>query len=129
MGSTVAAERSRLHDAYQPLRVRILEHYRAVAQLTGREVGPRVYRLPHKLGYWHDTHTDMVLGVCPELVDVVNAIEDLCAARDPHYIRGKHKRQRPGPKPGWMRKGPLNTPGYLHQVGGEYRGGCDNTKL
>jgi hypothetical protein len=122
MARTVAVERSRLHNAYARLRVRILDHYMAVAELTGRELGPKPRQLPHKLGFWRDTHSDMVLSACPELVDTVNDIENLCLARDPYFIRGKHKRQRPGPKPGWQRTGPLNTVAP-YQLGGEYRSG------
>jgi hypothetical protein len=122
MASTVKAERSRLHDAYAPLRVAILDHYHAVAELTGGAVEAKAHKLPKKLGQWHSTHSGMVLSICPELADVVSAIEDLCAARDPDHIRGNHKRQRPGPKPGWQRTGPLNS-AVLYHTGGEYRDG------
>lgn len=122
MASTVNAARSRLHDAYAPLRAKILNHYSSVAKLTGADVGGAAYRLPKLLGYWRDTHSDMVLSACPELLDTVNTIEGLCLARDPNYILGKHKPQRPGPKPGWQRTGPLNS-AAPHQVGGEYRDG------
>jgi hypothetical protein len=118
----VNAERVRLHELYVPLRLKILDHYLAAAQLVGLGVGRKEHKLPPKLGHWHHTHSDLVLGVCPELLDVVNTIEGLCLARDPNFIRGKHKRQRPGPKPGWQRTGPLNTQAP-YQVGGEYRDG------
>ncbi len=122
MASTVNAERMRLNGLYPPLRLKILDHYRTAAELVGLDVGGEAHKLPVNLGYWHHTHSDLVLGVCPELLDTVNAIEELCLARDPHHIRGKHKRQRPGPKPGWQRTGPLNTHAP-YQVGGEYRDG------
>jgi len=121
MVSTVNAVRSRLQNAYAPLRIQILDHYHTMAQLTGRDAGDEAHRLPRKLGQWHHTHSDKVLAACPELLDTVNAVEGLCLARDPNYIRGQHKRQKPGPRPAWQRIGPLNNPTALNQAGGEYR--------
>jgi hypothetical protein len=124
MASIVNAERSRLQNEYAPLRLKILEHYQAVAQLTGGDAGAEAHRLPRKLGQWHHAHSERVHAACPELSDTIDAIENLAAQRDWQYIRGRHKRQRPGPKPGQQRRGPLNTQ-HLHQSGGVYRGGYE----
>ena len=95
MVSTVAAERSKLHDRYPPLRLRILEHYRTMVELTGRSVDGRTYKLPHKLGHWGPQHSARVRAACPELADVVASIEALRAARAPALIAARHIQRRP----------------------------------
>lgn len=128
MVSTVNAERSRLQNEYAPLRIKILDHYQVMAQLTGGDAGSVAHKLPRKLGQWHYPHSERVHAACPELSDVIDAIESLAAQRDREYIIGRHKRQRPGPKPGTSRQGPLNTQ-HTHQLGGDYRGGYEKLKL
>jgi hypothetical protein len=96
MGSTVAAQRSRLHnEGYVALRAKIIAHYKTLP-LMGREAGAKAYKLPPKLGHWHDTHSALVLSVCPELDDVVRAIDELRAQRDADAIAAQHIRRKPG---------------------------------
>jgi hypothetical protein len=119
MASTVNSERSRLQNSYAPLRLKILNHYQTVAELVGGDVGARARKLPPKLGHWQYTHSELVHSVCPELIDTIDEIEALSAQRDPHYIKGRHKKQRTGPKPKWQRVGPLNS-GQHHELMGEW---------
>jgi hypothetical protein len=121
MASTVNVERSRLQNAYAPLRVKILDHYLTVAQLAGIDVGEKAHRLPPKLGHWQYTHSLLVHSACPELAHLVDEIEALSVQRDRKYIKGQHKKQKPGPKPVWQRVGPLNS-GRPYELVGEYRG-------
>src|ERR1700676_464329 len=90
MVSTVAAERSRLHDQYPPLRACILDHYHLRAELTGSSVDAQTYKLPRKLGHWGPQHSERVLAACPELERVVRAIEGLRARRATEVIEANH---------------------------------------
>ena len=104
MVSTVAAERSKLHDQYPRLRLRILDHYDTRAALTGQPVDAKTYQLPRKLGHWGDQHSARVLAACPELAAEVQAIDALRAQRSAELIAAKHVRQQRGPR-GGMAKG------------------------
>ena len=104
MVSTVAAERSKLHDQYLRLRLRILGHYDARAALTGHPVDVKTYyQLPRKLGHWGDQYSARVLAACPELAPEVQAIDALRAQRSAELIVAKHVRQPRGPAKGYVR--------------------------
>jgi hypothetical protein len=93
----VDAERSRLNQQYTQLRARIL----GVLGLTGfiqprRRSHAQPHQLPPKLGHWQPRHSQAVRSACPELVNVVTAIEVLLARRDAALIKAHRPRRKPG---------------------------------
>jgi len=95
MVSTVSKARSKLHDQYTALRLKILNYYRLLP-LVGREAGAKAYQLPPKLGHWHWRHRDVVGAACAELDSTVRAIEELVAQRAAEVIAAKHVPRRLG---------------------------------
>jgi hypothetical protein len=95
MVSTVAAERSKLHEQYPELRLQILDYY-DLLPLVGRGVDGKTYKLPRKLGHWGAAHSAKVRAACPELENVVQAIDALRAQRSAETITAKHMKRKRG---------------------------------
>ena len=100
MSTKLSQERSALHDRYAALRIKIIGHYRALA-LVGREPDAKAYKLPPKLGHWHEGHSERVRAACPELESVVRAIEALRAQRAPGAVLAKYGKPKVG---GWRHR-------------------------
>ncbi len=95
MSTIVSAERSKLHNEYAQLRVKILDYYLALA-LVGRAPGAAEHKLPPRLGHWTARHSALVRAVSEDLAPIVQRIEELRAWRDPTRIKAQRPPMNPG---------------------------------